>query len=63
MQQEGNDWAEKERFTMAIQKWDQALKLQPDSAALYELKAQVRNCREEATHFYLLHQSNLLSVA
>ena len=41
MQQEGNSLAEDGKYSTAIQRWDQALALTPDTAALYELKAQV----------------------
>ena len=44
LKNEGSILADSERFWEAIQKWDDALQLTPNSAVLYELKAQVREC-------------------
>ena len=66
MQEEGNALAERERFSSAIQRWDRALALRPDSAALYELKAQVRSCKllwaQQGSHSHCLTNNCILQA-
>ncbi|XP_078531126.1 tetratricopeptide repeat protein 33 [Lissotriton helveticus] len=47
LKDEGVLMAENERYREAVQKWDEALQLTPEDAALYEMKSQVLLCLHE----------------
>ncbi|XP_069483286.1 tetratricopeptide repeat protein 33 isoform X1 [Ambystoma mexicanum] len=47
LKDEGILMAENERYREAVQKWDEALHLTPEDAALYEMKSQVLLCLQE----------------